>query len=122
MISYHFNDELQMLEVFYEGVIGISDLTSYGRSIFSDISLPRDLRILTDVTEATYNLKPDEIPLIIELTQQHIKPYNKVKVAFIQSKPLETALSYLLEMKFPPGKYKHSVFSTRRAAINWLLA
>jgi hypothetical protein len=48
MIEYKFNEELQILEVRYEGSIRISDLMKYGNSVFTDESLPRDLRILTD--------------------------------------------------------------------------
>ena len=122
MIDYKFNEELQILEVIYEGSIRISDLMNYGNSIFSDESLPRDLRILTDAKKASYILLPEEIPQVIKMTLQHIKPYNKVKAAFIQSKPIETALSLLLELEFQSGKYKHSVFSSRQAALHWLLS
>ncbi len=43
MIEYKFNEELQILEVFYEGNINFNDLIDYGNSVFSDKSLPRDL-------------------------------------------------------------------------------
>ncbi len=122
MIEYKFNEELQILEVFYEGTISISDLIDYGNSVFSDESLPRDLRILTDASKASYIILPEEIPQVIKLTLQHIKPYNKVKAAFIQSKPIETELSQLLELEFQSGKYEHSVFSSRQAALHWLLS
>jgi hypothetical protein len=122
MIKYKFNEELQILEVRYEGSIRISDLMEYGNSVFTDESLPRDLRILTDAKNASYILLPEEIPQVIKMTLKHIKPYNKVKAAFIQSKPIETALSLLLELEFKSGKYKHSVFSTRQAALHWLLS
>jgi hypothetical protein len=122
MIEYKFNEELQILEVLYEGPIRISDLMKYGNSVFTDESLPRDLRILTDAKKASYILLPEEIPQVVRMTLKHIKPYNKVKAAFIQSKPIETALSLLLELEIKSGKYKHSVFSSRQAALHWLLS
>ncbi len=122
MIEYKFNEELQILEVFYEGTITFNDLIDYGNSVFSDKSLPRDLRILTDATMACYKLVPDEIPQVVKLTLEHIKPYNKVKAAFIQSKPIETALSQLLESEFTSGKYEHAVFSARKSALDWLMS
>ena len=64
MIEYKFNEELQILEVFYEGNINFNDLIDYRNSVFSDKSLPRDLRILTDATKSSYNLNPDEIHLL----------------------------------------------------------
>jgi hypothetical protein len=122
MINFNFNNELQVLEVFYEGKITLDDLTGYGNSISSNDSLPRNLKILADATKASYELTPGEIPRIVELTKEHIKPYKHVKAAFLQSKPLETALSHLLELEFTPGKYEHAVFSTRKAALAWLLS
>jgi hypothetical protein len=122
MIYSKFNDELQILEVFYEGEITLNDLAEYGNNVCLDTSLPRNLRILTDATKASYNkLDPGQIPAVIELTKENIKPFQRVKAAFIQSKPIETALSHLLELEFDSDKYHHSVFSTRKAALDWLL-
>lgn len=122
MIDFKFNEQLQILEASYEGTIVINDLIDYGNKIFSNKSLPRDLKILTDATMADYNLKLHEFPVLIRELEKHIRPYNNIRAAFIQSRPRETAYSMLLEQEIPPGKYYHAVFSTRKAALEWLLA
>lgn len=49
MIRFKFNDQLQILEVFYEDTINFIDLVDYGNKIFSNMLLPRYLKIITDV-------------------------------------------------------------------------
>ena len=51
MIEYEFNKKLNILEVIYEGEITLKDLLNYGNTLYEDSSLPRDLRVLTDVTK-----------------------------------------------------------------------
>ncbi len=48
--------------------------------------------------------------------------YSWVRAAFIQLSPRETALSFLMEQEISTDKYKHAIFSTRQAALNWLLS
>ncbi|MFP4367755.1 MAG: hypothetical protein ACLFQA_11735 [Bacteroidales bacterium] len=121
MIRFEFNDQLQILEVFYEGTINFIDLVDYGNKIFSNSSLPRDLKILTYASGAGYHLEHHELPLLTKKLEEHIRPYNKIRAAFIQSRPRETAYSILMEQEIAHDKYDHAVFSTRKAALEWLL-
>ncbi|MDA3954288.1 MAG: hypothetical protein PF485_11620 [Bacteroidales bacterium] len=121
MITYKFNTKLQILEVIYEGSIQLNDLMEFGNEIYGNDSLPRQLLILTDVTKAQYNIKRSEFQIMIDMLKEHVKPFQLVKAAFIQNKPKETAYSLILEMKNKLPNYYHSVFSTREAALSWLL-
>jgi len=120
MINYKFNEELQILEVSYEGEISFSDLTDYGNSIYSDRSLPEYLKILADATRACYKLTHEELPLLVRDLEKHIMPYKSVRAAFIHGNPRETAISMLLEHEKLSDKYEHAVFSSRKAAVDWL--
>ena len=121
MISYSFNESLQILEVTYEGDICLDDLIDYGNQICSNEELPRNLKILADATKANYKVTPEDISIVAEYTEKQIEPYESVRAAFIQSKPVETALSHLVEHEINSKKYRHAVFSTRKAALNWLM-
>lgn len=121
MIRYSFNEELNVLEVFYSGDIYLKDLIEYGEMIRESISFPRDLRILTDATKANYLLKPDEVRLVKNIMKEQIKPYKTVKTAVFHQKPFETAMSFILKNEAPIDDYQHDVFSTREAALDWLI-
>ena len=121
MISYEFNTELDILEVWYKGDISLVDVLEYGEMIRKDYSLPRDLKILTDATGANYTLSREEISELHTVMKEQIKPYDRVKTAVIQNKPRETALSMLVDIEGPISCYQHQVFSSRKAAIKWLL-
>lgn len=121
MITFQFNNNLDILEVTYSGRIQFSDLIEYGNKVYSDQSLPRKLKTLTDVNQAEYRLEPSEFKqLIIEL-KKHVSAYDSFHAAFIQNKPRETAYSMILELEAKIPNYHHAIFATRQAAINWLL-
>jgi hypothetical protein len=122
MINYEFNIDLQILEVYYLGDINLSDLMDYGEMVRQNNSLPRDLKILTDATTAIYKFTPAEVTILFDALVEQIKSYSTVRTAVIQHKPLETALSFLVDSQEPIESYEHKVFSTRRAALDWLLS
>jgi hypothetical protein len=121
MISYQYNHSKGFLEVFYTGVIVLEDLLEFGENIYSDASLPRNLYMITDATQAKYKITVSEFSTMFKSLKKHISAYELIKVAFIQSKPRETAISTLLSAQNPIPNYYHKVFSTWQAAENWLL-
>ncbi len=121
MITFQLNNDLNILEVTYSGKIEFTDLVEFGNKMYSDNTLPRILKILTDVTKAEYVLKHSEFKDLISALQKHVSTYNSVHAAFIQNKPKETAYSMILELEAKIPNYHHAVFSTRESAINWLL-
>jgi hypothetical protein len=121
VIKIFFNNEFLILEVEFIGEIHFTDLFEYGEMIRQDKDLPRDLKILTDATHAIYKLSPEEIALMLYDLKKQIKPYHSVKTAVIQDKPFETAISMLVDVDLNIPDYMHKVFSTREAAMDWLL-
>lgn len=120
MIKYELNKELKILEVHYIGDIDLKELIEYGEMIRSDNSLPRDLRILTNASAAIYHLSRTDITEMMTVLKDQIKPYQTIKTAVIQEKPVETAISMLVDTGAPIPNYEHKVFSTREAALMWL--
>lgn len=121
MITFHFNKTLDILEVTYSGKIEFSDLIEFGNKMYSNKTLPRKLKILTDVTKAEYILKHSEFKDLVSALRKHISVYKSVHAAYIQNKPKETAYSMILELEANIPNYHHAVFSAPEAAIDWLL-
>lgn len=122
MITSEFNKESGILEVHYSGNISVSDLIEFGNTVYADQNLPRKLLILTDVKKANYLFRVEDFEEIINNLKKHLSVFDYIKVALVQSKPKETAFSMLLSEKNPLNNYIRKVFSTRDAAISWLLS
>ena len=121
MIKTFFNKDILILEVDFVGEIRFADLFEYGEKIRLDKELPRNLKILTNATQANYKLSPEEITLMQKDLKEQIKSYNSVKTAVVQDKPFETAISMLVDVDLSIPDYSHKVFSTRMAAMEWLM-
>lgn len=123
MITKNFNPKLGVLEVTYKGVISLKDILKLGAEIEADKTLPRDMRILFDATEAKYTLNLDELHQLRDAAAKRFANYNSWKDAMIHAKPHETAISILSGKShvFPGFNYQHRVFATREAALHWLL-
>lgn len=121
MITYYYNEKTDILEVKYQGRVDVTELIDYGDQISMDQNLPGKLKVLTDVSEAEYAVDQEELPQLLEALKRHVSRFDYIKAAFIQSKPYETAVSYLLEDENRLNNYFHKVFSKRDAAVRWLL-
>jgi hypothetical protein len=121
MIEYYLNSETQILEVTYKDDICIKDLLEYGEMIKKNRTYPRNLKILTDATFAKYILEPTDVNLMLKALKEQIQPYESVKSAVFHNKPRETAISHLVNLWGPIPNYQHKVFSTKEAALLWLL-
>jgi hypothetical protein len=121
MINIKFNKELKILEIEFTGDISLEDLIDYGEKIRLNNELPRELKILTDARESAFKINPNDLKVVVLELKKQIKPYKSVRSAVIQTKPVETALSMLINREGHIEGYEHQVFATRHAALNWLL-
>jgi len=120
MIQYHFNRDLQILEVTYEGEISADDIIKHSLYIANNKELPRTLNILTDSTKARHTFSLSIIKELLQYVEKSLQNYDYIKDAFIHSKPVETAYSHIFEKEKKHINYSHRIFSTRKAALNWL--
>lgn len=72
MISYQFNNNLQILEVEYSGEVDLNQLIEYGEKIKNDGSLPRNLLILTDATKANYRFEISDTSIILDTLKSNL--------------------------------------------------
>jgi len=116
-----FNEDLEILEVVYQGDITLDDIKEYGKKFREMKSLPSKLNMITDATKANYLFKASEIPLLSKALYDNTKHFESIKSAMIQMKPTETAKSVIMEQQENPANYRHKIVSTRSSAIAWLL-
>lgn len=122
MITFKYDQEQGILEVKYSGQITIEELNNYGEQIYKDKSLPRRLKILTDVSDGYYNINPSEFPELNKNLEIHLSVYEHIKAAFVHSKPRETAYALIISQENSIANYERKVFSTMSAARRWLLS
>ena len=121
MIHYHFNKEIQVLEVIYKGDISAEDIIKHSLFVANNKNFPRILKIITDSTNAHYTFSPAIIKKLLKYVEESLRNYEFIKDAFIHSNPVETAYSHLLEIEQNHDNYSHRIFSTKKAAIHWLI-
>jgi len=121
MIGMSYNEELDLLEIIYQGDIALDDILEYGKKIKNNKYLPRNLKMITDATKANYLFSPEEIPIIAQALKDNTEHFESVKSAIIQSKPIETAKSIIMQQENVTPHYQHKIFYTRALAIEWLL-
>ena len=120
MINCRFNTKTNFLEVVYSGLISTEDLNLHGNKIMNNIILPRKLNILTDARNAEYDYKNINFSSMMKKMKKHLEPFLLVKNAILHFKPIETAISMIIENKIIIKNYQQKVFYTEEAAINWL--
>ncbi len=121
MSSYSFNEKSGILETKYTGVLKIEGIIFHYTRINNDDSLPRDLKVLIDCRGVQMDLKVDEISLSYDAVRKALLSYNYIKEAILVDKPPETVVAMMFEKDHSDfDSYSFRVFSTEKAARNWL--
>lgn len=120
MIEVSFNQETGILNANYKGDISLKQIRDYIIATKENKSYPRNLKILSDGSEAKFKLLPSELGLIVEENIKSLEVYDSIVDAIVLSGPKETALSVLYQELAKNKKYKFQIFSTREAANKWL--
>ena len=76
MIGMSYNEELDILEVIYQGDIALNDVLEYGKKIRANKYLPRRLKMITDATKANYLFTAEEIPIIAQALKENTKDFE----------------------------------------------
>ena len=123
MITYIFNKATGILETKFEGDISINDITAYILSLRGDKTLPKKLKIFTDASNGkrTDDVVPNDLAILIEENSKSLAERDFIFDAFVVSSSLEMALSMLYQELIKAKNYKFGIFSTKEAALNWLM-
>lgn len=120
MVKTDFNQRTGILQSRYEGEVSLKEIIDYIDATRDNNSYPRKLKILTDATGADFNFSPDDLGKIVKANNISISRYDYIIDAIILSGPKATALSMLYQEFSKTNKYKFNIFSTRKAASEWL--
>ncbi len=82
--------------------------------------LPKDLKILYDLRQASVHLHLNEITQLSEISERITLNINSVKTAFLIEEPKTTAYSMLYSWIPKSDHITRAYFSTQEAAIKWL--
>jgi len=120
MVLTEFNEKSGILHSKFDGVVSLLEVVEYIRATKNNTTYPRDLKILTDSREAIMNFNVDDLDVIVLENTQSIKNYDSITDAIVLDGAIETALSLLYQELSKLKNYKFNVFSTEKAALNWL--
>ena len=120
MVLVDFNPDTGILKTTIKGVVTLKEIIDYIIATKENSSYPRDLKILTDASNADMNISPNELHLIVEENMKSLEVYDSIVDAIVLSAPKETALSILYQEIAKNRKYRFQIFSTREAALKWL--
>ncbi len=120
MIKVEFNNTDNYLHSTFEDEIKKNDLIDYINATRLNKSYPRKLKIITDSTKANMVLSSADLELVIEANIQSLQHYDFIIDAIVTLYPKETAYSMLYKKMSAMKNYKFEVFSTEKAAVDWL--
>lgn len=121
MILTKFNQEKGILQTNYQGVIKLRDYLEDIKQVGLNNELPRNLKILTDATDARFEFGEDDIPRILEYKGQYAKNFEFIREALVQNDPYVTALSMIYQYDaLYLENFQYKIFSSFDAACHWL--
>jgi hypothetical protein len=122
MITSHINRDTGIIETTYEGKVTFGDIVNYINQLRNIEKFPKRLLILSDSVHGRFSFTSEEDQQIAGLVKQYAPLFEQIRDAIIIDDPRTTAYSVLYRnaSAFIPN-YEFEIFSTRQAAIDWLL-
>jgi len=120
MVVSKFNQLTGILVSKFEGNINLKEILDYIISTKNNKTYPRHLKIITDASQAIFNFSFTDLQSIVIENEKSIEQYDSITDAIIVTDPNTTALSMLYQELEKNSKYEFSIFSTKRASLEWL--
>ena len=120
MVVSEFNSETGILESKFIGEVYLKEIIDYIISTKENNSYPRLLKIITDANQANFNFSINDLEEIIIENEKSLEKYDGIIDAIIVDNPKNTAISMFYKELKMNDKYKFEIFSTKKAALNWL--
>jgi len=120
MISSHFNEKLKILETDFKDDINEADILKYLSSFRENTTYPRHLKTLVDASEANFIFSYRSLKAFNQARVKSLENYCIVVTAVIVNSPTTAAIATLYQALVRDKKYKYKVFSTHKAAKDWL--
>ncbi len=120
MVVSEFNQQTGILVSKFEGHINLKEVLDYIISTKNNKTYPRHLKIITDASQAIFNFSFTDLQHIVVENEKSLEQYDSITDAIIVNDPINTALSILYQELEKNMKYEFSIFSTKKASLEWL--
>ncbi len=121
-MEYYFDNDIKVLAFNASGLIEKDYIIDFYEHMGENESYPRDLRTLIDARDCTYKFEISDMQEMFSALNNALENYTSVREAIVVEKLFETVFATLFAEGMVHPKYKFKVFSTRTAALNWLVA
>lgn len=109
------------LEVSIKGNFEVNDYITLLQSIGQRTDLPEHLKVIVFDNGTQINIMQNDVALIEASKDKFVAQFTNVRQALVTQNPKMTALAYISIYANKNPNYKTSVFSTKEAALEWLL-
>lgn len=110
------------LEVSLKGNIDLSEYIALLKSVGDQKKLPKVLKVLGIDNGVKINFKSSDVILLAKIREQSILMFQEVKHAWVVKDPQNTALAFLTSSATNSPNYTVNIFSTQKAALDWLMS
>ena len=112
MVVSEFNEQTGILVSTFVGNVNLKEILDYIISTKNNKEYPRDLKIITDSSQAIFDFSFTDLQSIVIENEKSLEQYNSITDAIIVSDPNSTALSMLYQELEKNIKYKFNIFPT----------
>ncbi len=116
-----FDSSLGLLVLTVENELTPGAVIDYYNDLGKNKDYPRDLKVICFVTATNYIVKPDDLDEMVGALEKACESYKMLSEAFVAEDPYSTVITTLFSEKAKMANYRSKVFSTKEAALQWLL-
>lgn len=116
-----YDTDLNILVTEPKGDITAEVLIKYYNSLPKRRDIPRKLKVLVIGTDCRVLTEPKELDYIVDAVNESTSHFESIKEALILDGPYATVIGTLWSERIKSINYNAKVFSTKNAALQWLL-
>ena len=118
--KYEFDRKTGILFKYYYGEISIYDITSSWEYAIEHKMIPAETKaFILDYRKASFHLKDGEYVEIPKFYREHLEVFGNSKIAILTENYRDIVIPVLVEQE--DQGYSSKPFTTREAAIRWVL-
>jgi len=121
MLEYFYNEEQNFLHLKPKPAVIIDDIAEHYQNLLENNSYPERMNVLIDCVGIELKVNIQKIGLIVDMVVECTKKYELLREGMLVDLPYETAFANLYRYSTQIENYEFEIFSTREAALNWLI-
>ena len=110
------------LEIKMKGEFSLEDYAKVMLSVAGMKGLPKDLKVLGIDNGLILNVGPEDAILLSKFREKTADVFTNVRHATVVKDPEKTALAFLSTSSTTSEHYISKIFSSKKAAIDWLFS